>query len=211
MQPATAARFEIRWEIAYTIPAHTQAMSLYALSAEAYASAALGEKVLSLLRIGRQTVLATEYSVEVGDGLADRLIADAAYGYGLVPILYQRKRTEDAQFFPSEDIRIEAGSRLVVLSTIDGVQNVEHGISAEKVFQVRLLHATSREAEFEGARTIARGTGCELGTARTEISHLPAILSIYLFRQQALRLIRELKVARVEAEVLSSRDAAFTC
>lgn len=50
--------------------------------------AALSETVLSLLRIGHETVLAVESTVEEGDTRAGRLIADLTYGYGLVAILY---------------------------------------------------------------------------------------------------------------------------
>jgi Trk K+ transport system NAD-binding subunit len=186
---------------------HTQAMSTYALSAEAYVAAAFGEKVLSLLRIGDQTVLAIEYALEAGDRLEGLLIGEATHGYGLVAILYQRNPSEQAQFFPSEDIRLEAGSRLVVLATIGGLQNVEYGMSAEKAFHVRILRAASADAEFEGVRTIARVTGCDLATARTQLTQIPTKLTLDLFRQQALRLVRELSIAGVEAEVLSSRDS----
>jgi len=184
---------------------HAQAMSVYTLSAEAYAAAALGEKVLSLLRIGHETVLAVEFTVEEGDTLAGRLIADVTYGYGLVAILYQRDRSEEARFFPSDDIRLELGSRLVTLATMGALHNVEHGISAERTFQVRLLRTISRDAEFDAARVIARVTGCELGTARTLISQLPRTLPIDLFRPQAFRLVHELRVASVEAEAASAK------
>jgi Trk K+ transport system NAD-binding subunit len=185
---------------------HTQAMSVYALSAEAYVAATLGDKILSLLRIGTQTALAIEYSVDAGDRMEGQLIADVTYGYGLVAIMYQRNPSSQAQFFPSEDIRLEVGSRLVVLATIGGLQNFEHGVSAERAFRIRILRAASHDAEFEGARIIARVTGCELGTARTQLNQLPATLNLGLFRQQASRLVRELNTAGMEAEVLSSKD-----
>lgn len=161
--------------------------------------------MLSLLRIGHETVLAVEYTVEEGDTLNSRLIADVTYGYGLVAILYQRNRSEEARFFPSDDIRLEVGSRLVALATIGALHNVEHGISTERNFEVRLLRAISREAEFDAARIIARVTGCELGSARTQMNQLPSTLPLGLFRPQALRLVHELRVAGVEAEVNSSK------
>ena len=94
-----------------------------------------------------------------------------------------------------------------MLATIGGIQNVEHGVSAERNFRVKILHAVSHDAEFEGARIIARLTACELGTARTQLGGLPATLSLGLFRQQASRLVRELGTVGVEAEMLSSPDA----
>jgi len=183
---------------------HAEAMSVYTLSAEAYAAAALGEKVLSLLRIGHETVLAVEYTVEEGDTLAGKLIADATYGYGLVAILYQRNRSEEAHFFPSDDARLEVGSRLVALATIGALQNVEHGFAAERTFHVQLLRAITRDAQFDATRIIARVTGCELATARTQMDQLPSTIPMGLFRPQALRLVHELRVAGVEAEVVSS-------
>lgn len=184
---------------------HTRAMSAYALSAEAFVAGALGENVLSLIRIGNETVLATEYRVEGGDTLAGRLIGEVTSGYGLVAILYQKNPTYEAEFFPSDDIRLEAGSRLVVLATMDGLQNVEHGRFAERTCHIRILQALSEEAAFEGARTIARVTGCDLDRARTLMVQLPANFPQPLFHHQAERLVRELMVARVDAEVVTAR------
>ena len=184
---------------------HAHALSGYTMSAEAYVAAALGEKVLSLLRIGPQTVLALEYTVEEGDRLASQLIADVTYGSGLVALLYQRDRSHDPQFFPSDDIRLEVGSRLVALATIGGLQNLEHGISGEKKCQVRLLKFLSHDAQFEASRIIARVTGCELATARIQMEQLPNTLSLGLFRPQASRLVHDLRIAGVQAEVIASQ------
>jgi Trk K+ transport system NAD-binding subunit len=181
---------------------HMQAMSAYALSAEAFAAAALGERVLSLLRIGHQTVLAVEFGVEIGDRLEGRLLSEVTCGYGLVAILYQRRPGEQPEFFPSEDIRLEPGGRLVVLATMRALHNAEHGISAERGHQIRILRALTEEAAFEGARTISRLTGCSLGTARAFMSQIPATFSQNLFRHQAQRLVHDLYIAGVQAEVV---------
>src|SRR5262249_27898349 len=97
---------------------HTHALSVYALSAEAFAAGALGENVLNLLRIGPETILTTEFRVEEGDTFEGRLLGDATCGYGLAAIAFQRGTTEPVKFFPPEDIRLEAGNRLVVLATM---------------------------------------------------------------------------------------------
>jgi len=177
---------------------HTQTMSAYALAAEAYAGAALG-KVLGLLRIGPETVLATEYRVEPGGTLINRLVAEVMYGYGLIVVMYQSQGSDRPQFFPPEDTRLEAGARLVVLATSEGLQNVEHGRIADKPFQVRLVRTISPQGEFDGSRTIARVTGCALGTARAQMGQLPTTIP-GLFHPQAARLVRELRLAGVEAE-----------
>jgi hypothetical protein len=75
-------------------------------------------------------------------------------------------------------------------------------VSAERSHLVRILRAFSDEAGFEGARTISRVTGCNLGTARELMSRLPATLPMGLFRHQAERLVRELGVLPVDAEVV---------
>jgi Trk K+ transport system NAD-binding subunit len=180
--------------------AHT--MSTYALSAEAFAAAALGEKVLGLIRIRHQTVLVSEYKVETGDTLDHKLLGEVTGGYGLVAIMHQRQPNERVTFFPSDDIRLEAGDRLVVLATIEGLRRVEHGAAEERTHLVRVLNVLSQESAFEGARVIARATGCELGTARALMSHLPGILETTLYTHQAERLVFELGSVSVGAEVV---------
>jgi hypothetical protein len=102
----------------------------------------------------------------------------------------------------SEDIRLEPGERLVVLATMRALHNAEHGISAERGHQIRILGAVTEEAAFEGARTICRLTGCSLGTARAFMSQISATFSQNLFRHQAQRLVHDLYIAGVQAEVV---------
>jgi hypothetical protein len=47
------------------------------------------KNIISLLRFGNETILVTEYHIESNDTLKGLLFADIAYGYGIVPILYQ--------------------------------------------------------------------------------------------------------------------------
>jgi hypothetical protein len=121
--------------------------------------------------------------------------------------MYQRGGSRETLFFPSDDVRVEAGGRLIVLATIEGLQKIEHHTAGGRDFSVRLLRALSPSSEFEGARIIVRVTGCELGTARAHMGQLPTTLPVGLFAQQAFRLVRELRVAGVEAEVMPSLDA----
>jgi hypothetical protein len=119
-----------------------------------------------------------------------------------VAILYQRRSGEEAEFFPSEDVRLDVGGRLVVLATMKALQNAEHGISGERGYQIRIFRTLTAQAVFEGARTISRLTGCSLGDARSLMSQIPAALSPPLFRQQAQRLVHELFGVGVHAEVV---------
>jgi len=57
-----------------------------ALAAEAFASAAFGENIFSLFRLFNQTVLVAEYRIEANDTLNGFILAEVAYGYGVVPI-----------------------------------------------------------------------------------------------------------------------------
>lgn len=184
----------------------THAMSVYALSAEAFAAAALGENVLSLLRIGHETVLATEFIVESGDTLEGKLLGDVTCGYGVAAILFQRGRAEPVEFFPPDDIRLEVGNRLVVLATMGGLQNAEHGVTPQRTHQMRVLDVQSTQAAFEGARVISRITGCSLGAAASLFGELPALLSQLLFRQQGQRLVRELGLIGITAEVVPAHS-----
>jgi Trk K+ transport system NAD-binding subunit len=185
----------------------THAMSVNALSAEAFAAGALGENVLHLLRIGDETILTTEFRVEYGDTFQGRLLGDVTCGYGLAAVVLQRAGSDPVEFFPSEDIRLGAGDRLVVLATIGGLQSAEHGVTAERTHRVRVLKVVSDEAAFEGARAISRISGCNLGTAGALFHELPAVFPELLFRHQARRLARELTLSGVSAEVVPAQSA----
>jgi Trk K+ transport system NAD-binding subunit len=96
---------------------YAKVLSAYSLSAEAFVATAFGENVLSLIRLNEQTVLVTEYQIATGDSLHDLLLSEIAYGYGVVPISHQREQ-EPARLMPSDDLRLRAGDRLVLLATI---------------------------------------------------------------------------------------------
>lgn len=195
--------FEPRFSenVAKLLP-HARVLGAYALAAEAFAAAAFGENVLSLFRLNNQTMLVTEYQIETGDTLTGLLLAEVAYGYGVVPILHQRLGQEPFKFMPSEDVRLQEGDRLTVLATIEGLQRIERGTTNARIWQIQITKALSAEAVFEGAMAIARISGCEIGLARTLMSHLPRTLPIGLYLHQAHRLVRELSKVQVSAQLL---------
>lgn len=174
-----------------------------ALIAEAFAGAAFGENIISLFRMNNQTILVTEYNIEASDTLHGLLLAEIAYGYGVVPILYLQTN-KSAVLMPLDDTILAVGDRLIVLATIDSLQRIEKGklnrqlknclIRVEKVFNDQVI--------FEGANAIARISGCELSTARDLMNHLPQTLRLPLYKHQALRLVRELKKIQVLAQVI---------
>jgi Trk K+ transport system NAD-binding subunit len=78
---------------------HAQALGVYRLAAEAFAAAAFGENIQDLLRVNHQTVLVTEYRLNVGDLLNGQLLTDVANGYGVVPILHKEVSAKLMIFF----------------------------------------------------------------------------------------------------------------
>jgi Trk K+ transport system NAD-binding subunit len=191
-------------KVAYLFP-YAQVLCASALSAEAFTGAAFGENMVSLFRLYHQTVLVTQFVVEAEDTLKDLLLADVAYGYGVVPILHQRPPAPPT-LMPSEEIRLQMSDRLVVLSTIRGLRRIEQGNLALKQWQIQIDHAFSEDAEFEGASELARLSGCDIGEARQFMDQLPGIFPHRLYRHQALGLVRVLIKARVRAKILPLED-----
>lgn len=185
-----------------------QVLCAYAVAAEAFAGAAFGENIASLFRLNNQTILVTEYSIKPDDTLHDLLLAEVAYGYGVVPVLYQKEQ-ETSKFMPSDDIKLAVGDRLVVLATSNGLRRIEHGMAEmmPKSWGVQVEKALTQEAVFEGANAIARISGCSLSTARDLMKSLPNTLPSPLYKHQAQRLVRELNKAQVKARVVAIHNS----
>jgi hypothetical protein len=103
---------------------------------------------------------------------------------------------------PSDDIRLELSDRLVVLATIDTLQQIERGEIAPRNWQVQVDKALSEDAVFEGAMAIARVSGCSINVARELMNHLPGLLQFLLYKHQAQRLVRELSKSQVVAHLV---------
>lgn len=189
-------------KLAQLLP-EAQVLCAYALAAEAFAGAAFGENIDNLFRLENQTILVTEYQIEAGDTLNGLLLAEVAYGYGVVPVLYQ-KGQETPKLMPSDDIRLSIGDRMVVLATSTGLQRIEEGklTMTLKRWRVVVEKAVTQEAIFEGANAIARISGCDLSAARALMHNLPGTLRSPLYKHQAQRLVRSLKQSQVKARVV---------
>ena len=181
---------------------YTKVLVPYALAAEAYAGTAFGENILELLHLNNQTILVTEYHVEKADTLNGLLLAEVAYGYGVVPILHQKKPSDPVRLMPSSEMRLQEGERLVVFATIEGLRRIEQGTSLARQWQVHIEKAFSAEAAFEGGMAIVRVTGCDISTARELMNQLPGILPFLLYKHQALRLVYKLSKVRVSAHLI---------
>lgn len=189
-------------DFAQLLPGAT-VLCTYDVAAEAFAGAAFGENILSLFRWNHQTLLVTEYRIEVEDTLNGLLLAEVAYGYDVVPVLHQTAEGT-AALIPSEDRRLHRGDRLVILATIEGLRRIEVGRldRTSRQTQVYVESALTPEAAFEGARTIARFVGCHLGEARDFMGNLPNTWHSPLYFHQAHRLVRELRKVQVSAHVI---------
>jgi Trk K+ transport system NAD-binding subunit len=184
-------------QVAQLLPT-ARVLSAYALSAEAFAAAAFGENILNLFRLHEQTMLVTEYRIDVADTLRGKLLADVAYGYGVVPILHQREQAPP-KMMPTDDLRLEVGDRLVVLASIAALQRVESGTIKPQQWELQVEKATTPAAQLEGAMAIARISGCEIGLAHDLMNQLPGVFSQPLYRHQVQRLVRELSKLQVRA------------
>jgi Trk K+ transport system NAD-binding subunit len=178
-----------------------QVLCASAISAEAFAGAAFGEHVIGLFRLYHQMALVTQYEIEAGDTLSGLLLSEVAYGYGVVPIWYQRPGAP-ATAMPSEDQQLHPGDQLVVIATIRGLRRVEQGQRAQPTWQVQVDRALTPDSLFEGASEIARIAGCKLGDAREFMAFLPGVLPFPLYRHQAERLVRSLNRVQVRATIL---------
>jgi hypothetical protein len=147
-------------------------------------------------------VLVTEYEVEMGDTLNQYLLAEIAYGYGVVPIFY-RRQGQSGKVMPSDDIRLHPGDKLVILGTIRGLRRIERGQRLPQRWQVHVEQVMSMDARFEGATELTQISGCQLGTAREFMQQLPATFPYKLYRHQALRLVRRLMRSQVKAYVIA--------
>ena len=179
-----------------------QIISAYAVAAEAFAGAAFGENILDLFRLQNQTVLVTEYHFSEVDTLNDLMLSEIAYGYEVVPIIYQNP-PRPAELMPKEYRKIEPGIRLVVLATIDGLRRMEQGKIgiSPKHWQIVIERAVTEEAMFEGANQIAKISNYPLDKARELIENLPQTLPVPLYKLQAQRLIRILQKCQVMASL----------
>ncbi len=179
-----------------------QVLGMNTVAAEVFAGAAFGENIIDIFHFNNQTILVTEYQIAAGDNLNRLLLADLAYGYGVVPILHERSPNPSI-LMPTDDIQLAIGDRLVVLATIDSLRRIEAGKRHPKSWLVEIASAMTEESGFEGANTIDRISGCSLSVARELMASLPGILHIPLYKPQAQRLVRALEKLIVRSRIVS--------
>ncbi|MBU6228153.1 MAG: NAD-binding protein [Cyanobacteria bacterium REEB459] len=185
---------------------YARVLEINALTAEAFAAAALGENILTLFHLDGQTLLVTEYQVEARDTLNGLLVAEVAYGYGVVPIYCSKSNLEDLPF-PSDDYRLQVGDRLTVVATTAGLRRIEQADTLPRQWLVQIDKALSSDAIFEAGAAITRIAGCDLPLARRVMNHLPGRLEYPLYHHQALHLVRALQQVQVSAYLVAMAGA----
>jgi hypothetical protein len=181
---------------------YAHVLCAHALAAEAFAGAAFGENIAGLFRLYGETVLVTEYRIESGDTLHGLMLAQVAYGYEVMPLLYQSPGTQE-KFLPSDDLQLAIGDRLIVLATTEGLRRIEKGELTNPQYGVVVDKAVTGDAVFEGANAIARIIGCDIGVARDLMLSLPVAVPYPLYFHQAKRLLRHLNRNRVDARMVN--------
>jgi Trk K+ transport system NAD-binding subunit len=179
-----------------------EVLDIYRLAAEVFVGAAFGENIINLFQVSQNTVLVTEYQIEAQDTLVGLLIGEVAYGYGVVPILYQQVQHADPLYFPSDDIILRNGDRLVVLATIEGLKKIEVQDRRPKTWRIIIESVRNEDAAFEGANLLSRMSGCSLKQARAAMVNLPQTVVTPLYHPQGLRLARSLKKLQITTNLI---------
>jgi Trk K+ transport system NAD-binding subunit len=174
-----------------------KAFSVYALSAEAFAGAAFGENILSLFRLREQTILVTEYRIEADDTLNGLLLAEVAYGYGVMPILLETRNLQghwESLPLPGDDLQLHPGDRLYILASINGLRRIERGErTAPRRWRLEIEQPLNHQVLLDAGNILAKLSGLELSQCRTLMKNLPAAVVLPLYDYQAQRLQEKLK------------------
>lgn len=183
-----------------------QVLDTYRLAAEVFVGVAFGENILNLFRLYDQTILVTEYQIESQDTLSGLLLSEIAYGYGVVP-LWHRSPHQPALLFPSDDVVLREGDRLIILATIEGLRKIEVRDLNPKTWCIRVKRVFNQDSAFERANTISRISGCSLHQARDLMNSIPKTLSTPLYQPQAQRLVRALKKMQILAGLITIQES----
>jgi Trk K+ transport system NAD-binding subunit len=174
-----------------------------ALSAEAFAAAAFGENIHNLFVQNGQTILVTQYTIENNDTLNGLILAEATYGYEIVPIVMVQHHSKRTIWLPSENTRLNIGDELTVLATIESLHRIEKGDRHPASWELMIHKVSSEWAKEEGSMLIVRSTGCTLGDSRKFLNNLPGRFPKRLYHHQGQRLLNSLNKMGFEAELLS--------
>lgn len=178
---------------------NARGLCVYELAAEAFAGAAFGENILGLFQIANRTVLVADYALTAGDTLVGKLMAEIAYGYGVVPVFYQKESAAIAgerthQILPADEVQVGPGDRLILLATIQGLRRIERGdLAPRRTWRLWAGKPLYSEAGLEAGNVMTNITGCSLSESRKFIASLPTTLELALYDHQVYRLGQQLR------------------
>jgi len=183
----------------------------YELAAEAFVSNAFGKHIRNLLRFNEQTILVAEYTIKQGDNLNGCFLFEIAYGYGVVPILYQTYKQVRPKIMPSywDKSALQPGDRIVILANFDSLQKIEIGDRKLPNCKLRVKQAPLQDAILKATFTIAFICGCNPEMVKKLMHNLPGTLDCPIYKHQGellLRKLRKLGVDAVLVENLGSRE-----
>lgn len=184
-------------ETLLTLLPQAKSFCAYALSAEAFAGAAFGENMLSLFCLNNRTILVAEYYITPGDTLIGKMLAQIAYGYGVVPIFLQTNMPRHGlseSIMPSDDEYLHQGDRLIVLASISGLRRIERGeITPPRLWRLYMQESNDfRYPRQEAEEKFARISGCDRQQTKNFFKKLPNTIELPLYDTQAYRLGHEL-------------------
>ena len=173
----------------------------YELAAEAFVSIAFGKHIRNLVRFNEQTILVAEYFIKQGDTLNGCFLFEIAYGYGVVPILYQTYKQVRPKIMPSywDKSPLEPGDRIVILANFDSLQKIEIGDRLLPDCKLRIKQAPLQDAIVKATSTIAFICGCSPEMVRKLMYNLPGTLDCPIYRHQGQLLLRKLRKLGVDA------------
>lgn len=170
-----------------------QVLAAYQLAGQAFAASALGEQILGLVQSDEHSIFVADYEIATNTHLTNRLIGEVAYGFGVISVFLQRspdsKHERKTVIFPGDDLRLEVGDRLTVLSTINGLRRIELGeFSPPRRWTLTAQPPLTSDFTHTAGSELSRLTGCPLSTAREFMESLPNSIELEMYTHQANRL-----------------------
>jgi Trk K+ transport system NAD-binding subunit len=99
------------------------AMSQSALSAPAFATAALEPSIVNSIIVGNRLVVVQRWNVQPGGSLCDRTVSEILATLGIC-VIERRPRDEPGCLFPSPDTTLSAGDEVLLQGPLDTIASI---------------------------------------------------------------------------------------
>jgi Trk K+ transport system NAD-binding subunit len=142
------------------------------LAASAFTSAALGEHVISAIHFQSLTLLVMVYNLETQPNLSGLQVSDLIWGFLTIPLLYLAS-DHPPILLPRNEMRLSAASRVLALTSQDGIRRVEQNRPLQPCWQLWIDDRPQVAAAFEGTRVLVQETGCQLSLASSYLKSDP--------------------------------------